>query len=353
MSELFLDIDALDLAYQYLGLLGDFKARELSDLVSRLAYDLGIECAVDDNGVPYLVALLRSTYMAAAGDELGLGFLVDALFDDNGLLGSADHTVIEGLGMDYRVDSQLDVGGLVDDGGSVARAYADSGLAAGISALDHSGTAGRKDDVSLFHNEGGHFQRGDVYPADDIFGSARSHRSLIDDARSLDGALLGSRMGRDDDAVPCFEAEHCFEDRGRGGIGGGYYSRNDTDGLQHFFSAEDLVLLDNAAGLGILVGVVDILGGKIVFDDLVLDHAHACFFNCELGKTDSCHIGGDGGSLEDLVHLLLRVCGKLLLSFLDLFDLGFEGFYRINEFCFGHKITSVTIYSAAPVGGAG
>ena len=43
--------------------------------------------------------------------------MIDALQYDDRLLGGADHTVIEGLGVDDGVDSQQNIGGIVDDGG--------------------------------------------------------------------------------------------------------------------------------------------------------------------------------------------------------------------------------------------
>ena len=44
-----------------------------------------------------------------------------------------------------------------------------------------------------------------------------------------------------------------------------------------FLNAVGRVFLDDAAGLGILVGVVNIFSGIVVLDDLILHYAHAGF----------------------------------------------------------------------------
>ena len=62
------------------------------------------------------------------------------------------------------------------------------------------------------------------------------------------------------------------------------------------------------------VGIVDIFGGEVVLDDLVLHHAHAGFLHGHFGKRNAGLVGGDGRGLEDTVHLLLGVGGKLLLG---------------------------------------
>ena len=74
--------------------------------------------------------------------------------------------------------------------------------------------------------------------------------------------------------------------------------------------AEGLILLDDAAGLHVFVGVVDVLCSVVVLDDLVLHHAHAGLLHGHLGQGDALHVGGLGGLEEDAVHLLLGVGGE-------------------------------------------
>ena len=103
----------------------------------------------------------------------------------NGLLGSADHTVVESLGVDDRVYSVYDVSRRIDDSGSVARAYAESRSARGVSSLYHSGAAGSEDGVRLPHDHVGEVERRNVDPADDALRSACCNCCLEDDLCSL------------------------------------------------------------------------------------------------------------------------------------------------------------------------
>src|SRR5699024_7191845 len=127
--------------------------------------------------------------------------VIDLVQNDHGLLGSADHAVIKGLGMNDGVDSQNHIGSVVDDGGSVTGAHAQSGSTGGVSSLHHAGATGGQDDIRLSHQGVGHLQVGHVDPADDAIGSASLHSGFQHNLSSSDGALLCPGMGADDDAV--------------------------------------------------------------------------------------------------------------------------------------------------------
>ncbi len=114
-------------------------------------------------------------------------------------------------------------------------------------------------------------------------------------------------MGGENDGVAGLQGDEGLEDGGRGGVGGGNNGGDEAHGLGNLLEAESLILLDDAAGLHILVGVVDVLGGVVVLDDLVLHHAHAGFLHGHLGQGDALHVGGLGGLKENAVHLLLGV----------------------------------------------
>ena len=62
--------------------------------------------------------------VAAALLELSLNLVIDGVDDGHGLLGSADHAVVEGLGVDDGVDGEQHVGGVVDDDRGVTGANA-------------------------------------------------------------------------------------------------------------------------------------------------------------------------------------------------------------------------------------
>ena len=239
------------------------------------------------------------------------------------LLGRADHAVVEGLAVDDRVDREDDIRAFVNDRGGVACADAEGGLAGAVRSLDHAGTAGRKDDVRLFHQGVRHVQRRYVDPFDDPCGCARLDRRF-------DGAFFRARMGRDDDAVAGLERDQAFEDRGRGRVGGWDDRRDHADGLGDAYGTCRFVFLDHAAGDGVLVGVVDIFGGVVVLDDLVLDDTHAGLFDGELRKTQTRLVGGKSGGLEDLIHLLLTVGRERFLRLSDAVDPLFKDFNAVD-----------------------
>jgi hypothetical protein len=62
----------VDLADQDLGLDGHLDAGDLGDGVRRLTHDLGVDAAVDDDGLAHLVELGRLQEVAATSCELGL-----------------------------------------------------------------------------------------------------------------------------------------------------------------------------------------------------------------------------------------------------------------------------------------
>ena len=109
MSELLGNVDGCDLADEDLCRLRDFDACHGSDLISALADDLGVQRAVDQDGLPDLLDLVALQEVASAILELIPDLIVDVGEDRDGLLGSADHAVVERLGMDDGVDGLLDI----------------------------------------------------------------------------------------------------------------------------------------------------------------------------------------------------------------------------------------------------
>ena len=313
VSELLGDVHALHFADDNLGALRHVHASQGGDGVGLLANNLGVERAVDDNGLADLFRLFFVEEVAAALLELILHSLVDLVQHDDGLLGGTNHAVVEGLGVDDGVDSQHHIGGVVDDGRGVAGANAQGGRAGGVGSLHHAGAAGGQDDVSLGHQGVGQLQVRNVNPTNDALGSASLHSGLQNDFCSRDGALLGTGMGADDDAVTGLQGDEGLKDGGRSGVGGGDNGADNTDGLGNLLGAVGGVLLDNAAGLGVLVGVIDVLSRVVVLDDLVFHHAHAGLLHSHFGQRDTLEVGSHGGGAEDFVHLLLGVGGEHLL----------------------------------------
>ena len=329
---LLVGVGGSDLGNEDLGLGRDLDAGELGDLGRGHAGDAVIESAVLEHGGTQLLGLLAGLdEVAAAVLELGLDLVVDRVESRDGLLGGADHAVVEGLGVDDRVDGELDVGRLVDHDGGVAGADAEGGLAGGVSGLDHAGTAGGEDDVDVAHELVGELERGDVDPADDALGGAGLDGGVEDDLGGGDGALGGSRVRGDDDRVAGLQRDEALEDRGRGRVGGGDDRADDADGLGDLGHAVRLVALDHTAGLGVLVRVVDVLGGVVVLDDLVFDDAAAGVLDRELRQRDALLVSSHGGLVEDLVDLLLGVGSKNRLGLAHSSKLGLKRFYRVDD----------------------
>ncbi len=260
--------------------------------------------------------------MRAAGRELGFDSLVDRIDDNDGLFGCADHAVVEGLRHQNRADGHSDFGGFIDDGGGVAGTYAECGFARAVGGLDHARSAGGKNqvDVGVVH-EGVRELNGWIFDAgDDAFRRSGGNSGLRDHARRLRRALFGARMRREDDAVAGFEGNQAFKNGGGSRIRRRNDARNETERLRNAAQAERWIVTQFAAGFLFLVLVVNVLGSEMVFDHLVLDDAHACFFDCHFGEADAFVAGGEGCGAEYFVHLLLSVGGVEGLSGLDLFD---------------------------------
>ena len=331
MREFLGQLDAFHFADQDFGSGRHRDASQFGDAGSLLPDDPGVEGSVYQNGLANLFGFGGVEEVAAAVCEFGAHGVIHTVQHDDGLLRGADHAVVEGLGVDDGVDSQNDIGAVIDDGGGVARADTQCRLAGGVRRLDHAGTAGGKNDVRLFHEQVGHVQRGHVNPVDDTCGGAGGNGGIQYQARGGDGGLFGAGVGRDDDGVACLECQQALEDGGGSGVGRGDDGGNHAEWLGDLRHAVSLVLLNDAAGAGVAVGVVDVLGGVVVLDDLVLHDAHAGLLDCQLGERDARLIGGDGGSPENGVHLLLRVTGVECLRLAHAADGCFQRVHAVNN----------------------
>ena len=79
------------------------------------------------------------------------------------------------------------------------------------------------------------------------------------------------------------------------------------------------------------IGVVDILGGIVILDNLVLDNAHACLLDSHLCERYSRLVGRRGSCKEYLIDLLLSELCELALSSLDSGKSSLERFYAVNN----------------------
>ena len=262
----------------------------------------------------------------------------------DGLLGRADHAVVEGLGVDDGVDRQQDVRRVVDDGGDVARADAQRRGAGGVGRVDHARAAGGEDDVGFLHQNPCHLAGRGADPADDVLRRAGLDSGLEHDLCRLDGAAFGAVVGADNNAVAGLEGNQGLENGGGGGVRRGDDGAHEAEGLGDLPHAVGRVFLNDAAGLRIAVGVVDVFGGKVVLDHLVLDDAHAGLGDRGLRQRDAGLVGGRSRREEDLVHLLLGIACIDLLRRFHARDLGFQGFRGINHRVFLTQIVQLLVF---------
>ena len=333
-------LDRPDFADEYLRALGYADAGKLRYPVRLLSDYLRVHRAVYDYDLAYLVGLLRAEEIAAAGGELRLDLIVDPVKRDAALLGCADHTVIKGLGVDNAVYREGEICALGDYSGGVSRSYADGGRAARISGVHHSGAARREDEIGLAHKGVRQLKAGHVDPADDILGCSGGYGCLENELCGGYSRLLRPRVRADDYAVSRFERDESLEYRRARRVRRGYYGGDNADGLGYLLYAVGLILFYNAAGLRVPVSVVDILGGKVVFYYLVLDHAHAGLLHRHLRKRYPRAVGGYGGGLEYLIYLFLRIGGELALRRPHPFKKGLEALGSVYDgvFHFFHKL---------------
>ena len=293
VSELFGELNALDFTDKDLSVVINLKSGERGDRDGLLADDLGVKSAVDENRLAGLLEFSVAEEVAAHLAEESLNLVVDAVENDYALLRSADHTVIESLGVDDRADGESQVGRLVDNGGRVAGTDAESGSARAVSGLDHAGTTRRENKIALLHKEVRLGERRSFDPADDILRCTGFDGCVENDLGRGDRRVLRTRVGANDNAVTRLKSDKGLEDGGRSRVRRRNDSSDNADRLGNLLNTGGLVAVDYAASLDILESVVDKFAGVVVLDDLVFDNAHAGFFDSLLGERDSGTVGGE------------------------------------------------------------
>mmetsp|Transcript_15655 Transcript_15655/g.28011 ORF Transcript_15655/g.28011 Transcript_15655/m.28011 type:complete len:1038 (+) Transcript_15655:93-3206(+) len=336
--------DHTDLANQHLGSSRNSDAEHLGELGYGLTDDVGVQLAVLLNALADLDLLLLVQEVGAAANELRADLVVHRVHGDNGLLGRADDTVVEGLGDQDGVDGQFDVGGLVNQRRGVAGADTQGRVAGRVSGADHSRTTGSQNQADFrgLHERLGNNHGRACNPGNDSLGCSGCHGSVVDDFGRLNRALGGAGMRAQDEAVAGFKGEESLEDSGGSGIGGGDNAGNHTNGLSHLRHSAVLVVFDDTTGFGGLVLVVDELRSEVVLDDLVLNHAHARFRHSHLGKRETSSISGFGSTTEHMVYLFLRKFPVYMLSMLRFF----QGFVKNRKFFVFDRSPNLALFVA-------
>ena len=292
---------------QHLGVIGNRDTGHLRQTGGGLADGGGLDAVIlgIEEHLGYLGGLFVVQEIAAGILHQSFDFVIDTAQDGDMLLRRANHTVVEGLGVDDGLHSHAQVGGLVDDDVAVAGADADGGSTGGVGRVHHAGAASGHDQVHLLHQHVGDVQRGRLDPADDMLGQARFNGGVPHDPRRGDGAFHSVGMGRKNNGVSGLQRQHDLVNRGRGGVRGGGNGGNHALGRGHTLGAERGILLNDTAGLGIAHVVPDMLGGVLVLRHLVDHDAVAGLLTGHLGQRNP-HLGYRHGSLfANGVHLLL------------------------------------------------
>ena len=247
-------------------------------------------------------------------DHLGIVDVMDVLFlqqlqDVSGHalgLGGADHAVVKGLRMDDGGNRQQNVGAVVNDGGGVAGADAQSGLAGGVCSLDHAGAAGAQDGVSSGHHHLSQFHVGVVNALEDVCGAAHFLDSLFQDLAGVRSGDLCAGMGSEHQDVSTLQCIDAVDQNGHVGVGGGDDACDDALGMCDEGQVMLFVVADDASGLQALDGIPYASGGAAVLHDLVFYRTQTGLFHCFLRQLFA--------DLYELLQAMLADCVDLFLG---------------------------------------
>ena len=319
------------LGYEHLGLRGNLDARHIRYSGSGLAHDIRVQAPLGKDHACKLLSLFRPCEPGTVAQELLAHCVSHAFHHDHGLLGGADHAVVEGLAEQNGVHGHADVGLLVDDDRGVACTHANGRRAGAVGGVHHAGPASCQDErnAPVAHELARGLHGGMLYAGKDIFRSARFHCGLQNEHDGFPGGLGRTGVGRKDSAVSGLEANQCLEDGCGGGVGSGHYAGHNAQGFRYLAVAVHGVVGYHAAGGHVLVLVIDVFRGKVVLDDLVFHNAHACLLDSHAGKVYAVGCSHCRCVVEDGVHLFLGV-GRV-----DLLGLDYALDQGVKLFCFG------------------
>ena len=293
---------------QDLGVCRDLHADAGRELVGRAAHRGQVHPAVGperDAGEPAGLVLVQDP--AAESDELRHERVEHRLVHDRGLFGRADHRRVERLRDQQVHDRHPDVRAAVDVERGVARGHADRGLARLVRRADDTGTPRRPRQVDLrvAPQVVRHLVLGvgqDLQRARGKAGRLARRGEQLDDPYGTAGGV-GRRP--EDDRVARLRGDDRLEQHGRGRVRDGGDRQDHAHGFGHHVDPGVRVVLDDADGLLVAQVVVEELGGHVVLDDLVLEHAEARLLDGQRGELGRCLESRHRHRPHDAVDLLL------------------------------------------------
>ena len=311
------------------GVFRNLKACGLGDVLRGLARHHGVELRGLTGVCGAAEHVLLELGLLFVVHEVGLAALkfldqrgVDFLVGDDGLLGGADHAVIEVLGEHQIIGGAHDVDVLVDICRSVASADAEGWLAGGVCGLDHARATGGEDggDAVMLHQGAGGFDGRVLDPLDTVLRSACLDGCVAHDLGGFDGALLCARVEAEDDRAAGLQCDQRLEDGGGGWVGDRGHAGDDADRFGDLVDAHDVVFTNDADGLlaGQIIG--DVLAGEDVLGGLVFHQTTAGFLNGHLGEHQMLVQCCDGSLGDDTVNLLLIELFEIVKSLQALLD---------------------------------
>ena len=321
--------DFLALSGEDGGVFRNLEAGGLGDVLRGLARHHGVElrglagvCGAAEHVLLELGLLLGVHEIGLATLEFLDERSVDVLVGDDGLLGSADHAVIEVLGEDQIVGCTHDVDVLVDVCRSVARADAQGRLAGGVCGLDHARTTGGEDggDTIMLHQGASGLDGRMLDPLNTVLRSACCDSGIANDLGGRDGAVLCARVEAEDDRAAGLQCDQRLEDGGGGRVGDRGHASDDANRLGDFVDAQHVVLADDADGLLTSQVVGDMLAGEDVLGGLVFDQTTVGLLDGHLGEHQVLVQGCDGSLGHDVVNLLLIELLEFIKSLQALLD---------------------------------
>ena len=311
------------------GVFRNLEAGGLGDVLRGLARHHGVELRGLSGVSGAAEHVLLELGLLVSVHEIGLATLeflnersVDVLVGDDGLLGSADHAVIEVLGKNQIVGCTHDVDVLVNVCRSIARADAQGRLAGGVCGLDHARTTGGEDggDTIMLHQGASGLDGRMLDPLNTVLRSACCDSGIANDLGGRDGAVLCARVEAEDDRAAGLQCDQRLEDGGGGRVGDRGHASDDANRLGDFVDAQHVVLADDADGLLTSQIVGDMLAGEDVLGGLVFDQTTVGLLDGHLGEHQVLVQGCDGSLGHDVVNLLLIELLEFIKSLQALLD---------------------------------